>query len=80
MSDVVIPEIINPDDSGMVLGGKNYLTTPTLPFNSPIDTHLESQADYWAMKYRTLKGKPYRFRGVKPQQKRAFLQKMLADQ
>ena len=38
-----------------------------------------SRADYWAMEYRTLKGKPYRFNGEKPHQQRAFLQQMLAD-
>jgi hypothetical protein len=34
----------------------------------------------WAMENRTLKGKPYRFNGTKPQQKRAFLRQLLADE
>ncbi len=80
MTELLIPEVVYSDGRGNGLIEKNYLTTPAIPFNSPIETHIEGQADFWAMKYRTLKGKPYRFRGTKPQQKRAFLQKMLADQ
>jgi hypothetical protein len=46
---------------------------------SLLGNYIHSRADLWAMEHRTLKGKPYRFDGPKPTQKRLFLQQLLAD-